>query len=514
MSPRGGGFEDHNATAPSFIDQGFGLLRLGSGYRNFEEMFKSAALINPILYNDGNMYQAGAYPSWIGYGKVNLVFEVFDPRSGEELLKISSPAPFYVFTNAGRDGERFEALRTLLFRYAKTFGIERDAPYFWGLFASDVWCGAVPQNFKLDGADTISFGGYDRPVKISGMISDILNPKEHVSIKARQKAEEEALSKTTKDYISQCAAYVNYKPLLIRVSTEAGKLVFWYDINKSPYQYKLVYCMFNFSKIVNESLSPMRILELYEADKNYGIDDLYICKVDNTEYLYWKDIENKYLLVFNPNGTIEVCPIVDEETLGPLTFETKMITQEMLEAEFNEEKHTTTETRFVPYNGGVIQEFVKRPVTFEDFLRNRIGKKYWAMGFRKFGKSIQLNMYQDDEQAFQWFKKSAEQNNARAQNALGVMYLKGEGVDIDYNKAKEWFTKAVANSPERSIMKINLGYTYELQGDISKAHEWYNEAVSQITDEEILMLRSMVSQGNTRSPKSFLKYFDEFHHKR
>ena len=102
-------------------------------------------------------------------------------------------------------------------------------------------------------------------------------------------------------------------------------------------------------------------------------------------------------------------------------------------------------------------------------------------------------------------------NDAGAQNALGVMYLKGDGVDIDYNKAKEWFTKAVANSPDSSTMKINLGYTYELQGDISKAHEWYNKAVSQITDEEILKLRSMVSQGNTRSPKSFLKYFDEFH---
>ena len=71
------------------------------------------------------------------------------------------------------------------------------------------------------------------------------------------------------------------------------------------------------------------------------------------------------------------------------------MTQEILEAEFNKEKAAITETRFVEHIGYLTQEIVKRPVIFEEFLRNRIGKKFWAMGFRKFGNSIQLNMYQD-----------------------------------------------------------------------------------------------------------------------
>ena len=383
MAPLAKGFRsfDEEAISPCFIDFvldayasdmqiDLGLLRLGSGYRNFEEMFKSVALINPILYEDGNNF--------------DLVFEVFEPQSGEELMRISSPAPFYVFTNAERGGEKFPYLSSLLFRYAETFGIKRNDPYCWGLFASDIWCGAVPQNFKLDGNDTISFGGYDRPVMVSGK----LKPEESVSIRARQKAREEALGKTAKDYIVQCAAYVNYKPLLIRVRTEAGKLVFWYDVY-SDYQYRLIDCMFRLPKMLRlREISPMRMLDAY---KGRGVEDFYICKVDNMNlFYYWKDIKNNYLLELTGDGTIEVCPIVDEETIYPLFFETIMITQEMLESHFNEEKPTITETRFVEHNGYVTQEFVKRPVTFEEFLKSMMGDTFWAMGFRKFGNSIQL----------------------------------------------------------------------------------------------------------------------------
>ena len=41
-----------------------------------------------------------------------------------------------------------------------------------------------------------------------------------------------------------------------------------------------------------------------------------------------------------------------------------------------------------------------------------------------------------------WYEKAAEKGNAAAQVALGLMYLSGQGVDRDTDKAAEWFGKA------------------------------------------------------------------------
>jgi len=41
-----------------------------------------------------------------------------------------------------------------------------------------------------------------------------------------------------------------------------------------------------------------------------------------------------------------------------------------------------------------------------------------------------------------WYRKSAEQGNAMAQDNLGVMYHEGEGVTRNYAEAAKWFRKA------------------------------------------------------------------------
>ena len=118
------------------------------------------------------------------------------------------------------------------------------------------------------------------------------------------------------------------------------------------------------------------------------------------------------------------------------------------------------------------------------------------------------------EKALEYFTEAAEEDSTSALNSLGVMYLRGEGVEKDYKKAEEYFIKAVKLDDSRNLIKINLGYTYELQGNMQKAHEWYNIAAQKITSEEINNFRRLVSEGNNRSPKSFLKYFDEIFSKK
>ena len=46
--------------------------------------------------------------------------------------------------------------------------------------------------------------------------------------------------------------------------------------------------------------------------------------------------------------------------------------------------------------------------------------------------------------ALVWFRKAAEQGHAGAQNRLGVMYERGEGVPMDLVQAYIWFTRAAA----------------------------------------------------------------------
>ncbi|MFI3206654.1 MAG: tetratricopeptide repeat protein, partial [Clostridia bacterium] len=48
------------------------------------------------------------------------------------------------------------------------------------------------------------------------------------------------------------------------------------------------------------------------------------------------------------------------------------------------------------------------------------------------------------DEAFKWFKKSAEQGNAEAQYNVGVFYHNGYSVSQNYNTAIEWYRKAIS----------------------------------------------------------------------
>ena len=49
---------------------------------------------------------------------------------------------------------------------------------------------------------------------------------------------------------------------------------------------------------------------------------------------------------------------------------------------------------------------------------------------------------QDYSEAVKWYRKAAEQGNAKAQCLLGLMYTLGQGVSRDKSEAVNWFRKA------------------------------------------------------------------------
>jgi TPR repeat protein len=55
-----------------------------------------------------------------------------------------------------------------------------------------------------------------------------------------------------------------------------------------------------------------------------------------------------------------------------------------------------------------------------------------------------LGVPTDETQALVWFRRAAEQGNAKAQYNLGVMYAEGLGVGRDEAEALVWYRKAAA----------------------------------------------------------------------
>jgi TPR repeat protein len=83
---------------------------------------------------------------------------------------------------------------------------------------------------------------------------------------------------------------------------------------------------------------------------------------------------------------------------------------------------------------------------------------------------------QDYSEAVRWYRLSAENGYASAQDNLGNMYNDGRGVLQDYSEALKWYRLAAEQG--YASAQNNLGTMYDNgQGvlqDKVKAHMWYN----------------------------------------
>jgi TPR repeat protein len=88
---------------------------------------------------------------------------------------------------------------------------------------------------------------------------------------------------------------------------------------------------------------------------------------------------------------------------------------------------------------------------------------------------------QDYYEAVRWYRKSADQGNSNAQNNLGMMYSNGRGVTQDYYEA----LKLYRNSADQgnSTAQSNLGFAYAngtgVTQDYYEAVRWYRKSVDQ-----------------------------------
>ncbi len=66
----------------------------------------------------------------------------------------------------------------------------------------------------------------------------------------------------------------------------------------------------------------------------------------------------------------------------------------------------------------------------------------------------------DFQQAFKWFKKSAEQGLAEAQFLCGDAYWSGFGVTQDYQEASKWLRKAAKQEHSYAQFLLSLMYYF------------------------------------------------------
>ena len=97
------------------------------------------------------------------------------------------------------------------------------------------------------------------------------------------------------------------------------------------------------------------------------------------------------------------------------------------------------------------------------------------------GQGVATNL----EEAVNWYRKAAEQGNAKAQYSLGDCYEYGYGVTKNETEAANWYRKAAEQGNAKA--QYNLGVCYRngigIERDLKDAAKWFCRAAIQGYDE-------------------------------
>ncbi|SSS46584.1 TPR repeat-containing SEL1 subfamily protein [Acinetobacter baumannii] len=84
----------------------------------------------------------------------------------------------------------------------------------------------------------------------------------------------------------------------------------------------------------------------------------------------------------------------------------------------------------------------------------------------------------DYEQAFNWYKKAADQNDAKSQYNLVIIYLNGYGAKKDLSKSVEYYRKSALQGDTDSQLQLGIRYLNGegVERNIETAKEWFQKA--------------------------------------
>ena len=100
----------------------------------------------------------------------------------------------------------------------------------------------------------------------------------------------------------------------------------------------------------------------------------------------------------------------------------------------------------------------------------------WADAIDDYNKGVDAEDAGNFEEAVKWYRKSAEQGDADAQNNLGALYSKGEGTEQNFIEALKWFIISTKNGSEggqKNIRIVEKRMSYEQISQAQKlANDW------------------------------------------
>lgn len=112
-------------------------------------------------------------------------------------------------------------------------------------------------------------------------------------------------------------------------------------------------------------------------------------------------------------------------------------------------------------------------------------------------KALSFERNKNYAEAVKWLLKSAEKGYADAQERLGYFYSDGKGVAQSDTEAFKWYSKAAAQGYADAACKLGKCYRYGkgVAVDNKKAREWFNKAAEGFSDDAMVELEKMDSEG-------------------
>ena len=125
------------------------------------------------------------------------------------------------------------------------------------------------------------------------------------------------------------------------------------------------------------------------------------------------------------------------------------------------------------------KEYLKEHIKKQLELNNPLPNPKEGIRFMEHRMALEAYKNKDFKKAHDIWIEESKSKNDQAMANLGLMYLKGEGVEKDYSKAKEWFEKASMYDNDSANFNLALMYQTKIgvEEDIEKAIDYYRRAV-------------------------------------
>jgi len=113
-------------------------------------------------------------------------------------------------------------------------------------------------------------------------------------------------------------------------------------------------------------------------------------------------------------------------------------------------------------------------------LGKELPKPNEGVRFMQHREALKAYRAKDYAKALEIWSHEAKMKNDQAMTNLGLMYLKGEGVDKNYDLAREWFEKGSAYDNDSSNYNLALMYQSKIgvDEDEAKAIDYFRRAVA------------------------------------